>query len=169
MSMLRWVALAIGVVGMAMVVAMWPRDDTPRDPDAIVVLGGAGRERTELGIELRERFRVPLVLSSSAIVFGHELGLECREDVICLEPDPETTAGEARSIAVLADERGWSHVTVATSRFHSTRARVLFRQCLGDRVTVIGAPQRDDQVITLRRRLNEILGTIAAWTFARAC
>jgi uncharacterized SAM-binding protein YcdF (DUF218 family) len=149
--------------------ALWPRDDVPRDPAAVVVLGGAGIERTDLGIELSERYDVPLVLSSSASSFGEARGLRCGREAICLAPRPETTTGEARDVARLAEERGWDHVTVATSRFHTTRARVLFRQCMGDEVTVVGAPRRPNGEVGLRSWLKEIGGTLAAWTFARAC
>jgi uncharacterized SAM-binding protein YcdF (DUF218 family) len=173
MTAIRGVLITGAVVAVGLVVAfalaVRPYDDVPRDPDVIVVLGGAGPERTELGIELSERYGVPLVLSSSAAAFGEGLGLECGRDVRCIEPEPENTTGEARTVGELAETEGWEHVTVATARFHSTRARVLFRQCLGDRVTVVGAPKPEGDSVGPRRWVNEWAGTLAAWTFARAC
>jgi uncharacterized SAM-binding protein YcdF (DUF218 family) len=155
---------------MAGTVAMWPRDDEPRNPDAVVVLGGAGSERARLGIELRDRYDAQLVLSSSASVFGEAQGAVCGEDAICFEPVPPNTTGEARNVAELAAIHGWGHVTVATSRFHSTRSRVLFRQCLGDDVTVVGAVREDGSTsVGFRRRFKEVAGTIAAITVRRAC
>ena len=171
----RWriaVGAAILVFGLAAAAtfALWPRDDIPRDPDAVVVLGGAGSERAELGIELSERFDALLVLSSSAVDFAEDLDRSCDEEqVVCIEPEPETTAGEARSIGNLTDERGWDHVTVATSRFHSTRARVLFRQCLGDQVSVVGAVRSDGRERGLRTHLEEAIATVAGLTIQRAC
>jgi uncharacterized SAM-binding protein YcdF (DUF218 family) len=169
---IRWLLFGSGIVlaglSAAFVLYLLPHDDVPRDPDVVVVLGGAGSERARLGIELAERHDAVLVLSSSASVFGEEQGRTCTVDAICLEPEPETTRGEAREIARLADQEGWQHVTVATTAFHTARARFLFRQCLGDRVSVVGAP-RDDRPATGGRLLQEGLGIIAGATFQRAC
>jgi uncharacterized SAM-binding protein YcdF (DUF218 family) len=165
---------ALGALAFVMICAaagatfgMWPRDDVPAQPDAVVVLGGVGIERARLGIELSERYDAALVLSSSAGWFAWHLGVRCGEDALCINPDPKTTTGEARAIAALAEEHGWSHVTVATTRFHTTRARVLFRQCLGDQVSVVGARAHEGRgVVTYAR---EALGTVAGMTLRRAC
>jgi len=147
--------------------AMWPRNDVPEEPHAVVVLGGAGLERTELGIALASRHDAELVLSASSVEAGEQLGLTCGDEVICIDPDPVTTAGEARAVAELARERGWDRVTVATSRFHTTRSRTLLRQCLGDRVSVVGTARPDGR--SLGVHVNETLGTMAAFTIRRAC
>jgi len=168
-----WVLLGIGVVLAALSVAfvrfLLPTDDVPRDPDVVVVLGGAGGERAELGIELAERYDAQLVLSSSAAVFGTNQGRSCHRDTICIEPEPETTRGEAREIARLAEQEGWQHVTVATSAFHTSRSRFLFRQCLGDQVTVVGARREGRPATTPWLLLREGLGVIAGATIQRAC
>jgi uncharacterized SAM-binding protein YcdF (DUF218 family) len=173
MRALRWVAWGAGALVLVTGVttfAMWPRDDIPRDPDAVVVLGGAGPERAQLGIGLRDRYGATLVLSASAIHFARAEGIGCGDpDVLCIfEPEPETTVGEARRVAELADEHGWDHVTVVTTRFHTTRARVLFRQCLGDDVSVAGAVAPGGGR-GLRTYLEETAGTVAGLTFRRAC
>lgn len=165
-----WSFAFLSTLGIVITVALWPRDDVPQDPDAVVVLGGSGLERAQLGVELRDRFGATLVLSSSASVRGHWIGVTCDDDTICIIPVPETTQGEAQTVARLVDEHGWEHVTVATSRFHTTRSRLLFRQCLGDRVTVVGAPRPDSELpIGVGRHLREAVGTLAALTFQRAC
>jgi uncharacterized SAM-binding protein YcdF (DUF218 family) len=167
-----WIALTAGSFAAltgTMIAALRPRDDVPQNPDAVVVLGGAGYERLELGIELSERHGAVLVLSSSAIAYGRRRGLVCGQEVLCHTPQPETTTGEARTLARLADHHGWDHITVATSRFHTTRARVLFRQCLGDRVTVVGARAPDGRGRGPLAHLREAVGTIAALTIRRAC
>ncbi len=146
-----------------------PSDDEPLDADVVVVLGGAGVERARLGIELAERHDATLVLSSSAAVFGEKQGRTCSVDALCIEPEPETTRGEAQEIARLAEQEGWGHVTVATTAFHTSRARFLFRQCLGDRVSVVGAIRDGQPPITARQLVQEGLGIIAAATFQRAC
>lgn len=162
--------MVVGLLVAAAGLFLRPRDDVPRDPDAVVVLGGAGQERADLGLELVERFDATLVLSSSASIFGGRRGVVCGEDALCFEPDPATTTGEARNVAEFAERHGWEHVTVATSRFHTTRTRVLFRQCLGDRVTVVGTPPADGAwSFSPRRDLREAVGTLAALTVRRAC
>jgi uncharacterized SAM-binding protein YcdF (DUF218 family) len=160
-------ALVLASVGIAFMV--WPRDDLPQDPDAVVVLGGSGRERTDLGIALSERYDAVLVLSSSAAGHGEDRGHRCGEEAICLDPVPETTRGEARAVAELVAERGWTHVTVATSRFHTARARLLFRQCLGDRVTVVGAPRDEGLLSDLEDYAEEAVGMAVGMLFQRAC
>ena len=168
-----WILFTIGVVLAAVSVAfirfLLPTDDVPRDPDVVVVLGGAGAERAELGIELAERYDAQLVLSSSAAVFGEQQGRSCQRDAICIEPEPESTRGEAREIARLAEQEGWEHVTVATTAFHTSRSRFLFRQCLGDRVTVVGAVAEGRSRNTPALLLREGLGVIAGATIQRAC
>ena len=168
-----WMIVVLGLVlaglATAFVVYLLPTDDEPRDPDAVVVLGGAGAERAELGIELAERYDAQLVLSSSAAIFGERQGRSCQLDAICFEPVPETTRGEAQMVAEMAEEHGWDHVTVATSAFHTSRSRFLFRQCLGDRVTVVGAVREGGQATTPRLLVREGAGVIAAATFQRAC
>lgn len=151
---------------------MWPRDDRPQHPDAVVVLGGGGAERAELGLHLAADHEATLVLASSARYHAAARGdVTCDDaDVICFEPDPPTTIGEARRMAVLAQERGWDHVTVATSRFHTSRTRLLFRQCLGrESVTVQGASRPDDPGFLPHRDLREAVAVLAAWTVQPAC
>jgi hypothetical protein len=164
----RGLALVAGLLALGSAALVWPRDDVPREPHAIVVLGGVGAERVELGMALSDRFRVPLVLSASAWGFGYNVGLRCGEDgVICLRPATSSTRGEAVAITELTEREGWDRIAVATSDFHTARARVLFRQCLGERVVVVGArPHRRRGAVTYAR---EVVGTLAAHTIRRAC
>lgn len=162
--------MALMLAGAALLFYALPRDDRPDDPDVVVVLGGAGAERAELGIALAERHDTPLVLSSSAAIFGERRGRTCGEDAICIDPVPENTAGEAENLTRLADQEGWEEVVVATSAFHTSRSRFLFRQCLGEeRVSVVGATRPDRPSTTPRLLVRESLGIVAGATFARAC
>lgn len=167
---IAWTSVTTLALAGFVMFAMWPRNDAPQSPDAVVVLGGAGTDRAQLGIALSHEHDAVLVLSSSARVFAEDLGVKCGGPrVVCVEPDPENTMGEAQTVARLAHDHGWSHVTVATSAFHTTRARVLFRQCLGDHVSVVGARRADGARVGLARWANEVLGTVGAVTFRRAC
>ena len=146
---------------VALAAFVLPRDDVPIDGDVVVVLGGGDDERTELGIELTERFGVPLVLSSTARDSAAHLGWTCGRDAICFAPVPGSTAGEARTVAAMAETHGWEHV-VATSSFHTSRSRVLFEQCLSEgRVSLLGRPPPDGPQTTPRLVLRESFGVIA--------
>ena len=164
--LLSGIIVLIGISSVV-VAAMWPRDDAPDRPEAVVVLGGAGLDRPQLGRDLSDEHDAQLVLSSGATEFAEELGVPCGSEALCIDPVPETTAGEARTIATLANERGWESVTVATSRFHTTRSRLLFRQCFGDQVQVVGTPPPD--VRDPKTHLREAIGILAAITVRRAC
>jgi uncharacterized SAM-binding protein YcdF (DUF218 family) len=67
-------------------------------------------------------------------------GHYARAKVLCFEAVPFSTRGEARTVARLAHERGWRSIVVVTSRFHVTRAHMLFRRCYGGRLTFVAAP-----------------------------
>ncbi len=172
MAAVAWLLVVAFVVVAGLAIYVMPRDDqVPAAADVVVVLGGAGPERAELGIELAEEHDLDLVLSSSASIFGQRQGRTCGEDAVCFEPEPANTAGEAENVARLAEERGWDHVVVATSNFHTSRSRMLFSQCLGDdRVSVIGRTAADRASDTTPRlMLREATGVLAGLTVARAC
>jgi uncharacterized SAM-binding protein YcdF (DUF218 family) len=175
----------LGLVALAVPLALvlFPHDDHPRSPDGILVLGGVGRERVDLGIELAQRYEVPLVLSSSAVYFANERGYGCHlGNALCLpHPFAESTAEEAQDTLAFVEQQGWDHITVVTSSHHTARARTLFRQCLGERVTIVGAErpmtipkeQRERrwavEGVRPRERVREVAGIIAAVTIGRAC
>jgi len=173
MKMSGWILLGIGVIlaglSVSFVRFLIPVDDVPVNPDAVVVLGGAGAERAELGIELAEQYDATLVLSSSAIVFGTRQGQVCSGTILCIRPKPETTRGEAQLVARFVEVLEWDHITVVTTSFHTSRSRFLFRQCLGDRVTVVGARREGQPATTPSLLLREGLGVVAGATIQRAC
>ena len=179
--MVPLVGLLLLVVPTAMV--LMPYDDVPHSPDGILVLGGVGQERVELGLELAEAYEVPLVLSSSATWFANELGYRCSlGNALCLQrPFAESTAEEAQHTATFVDERDWDHITVVTSSHHTARARIVFRQCLGEAVSIVGAPRPetlggeapahrwDVTGVKPLERIREVAGIAATVTVIRAC
>ena len=58
--------------------------------------------------------------------------------VVCFDAVPYSTQGEARAIARLVRARRWRSVVVVTSRFHVTRAQLLFDRCVDVPVRVVG-------------------------------
>jgi hypothetical protein len=175
--------LCLALIAVPVAMVLFPYDDEPRAPDGVLVLGGVGRERIDLGIELTESYDVPLVLSSSATWFAAERGYRCSlGNAMCLQrPFAESTAEEAQDTASFVDEQGWDHIIVVTSSHHTARARILFRQCLGDDVSIVGAPRpetipRADRGrpwavtgVEPLERVREVAGIIAAVTIRRAC
>ena len=158
--------LLTAVVGVAVFAAV-PRDDeVPETADAVVALGGS-EARVELAQRLAAETGAHLVLSAGSIDFGQRVGLACDVDATCLRPDPDTTIGEARGMADLAEERGWQTVVVATSAFHANRSRLVFEQCLDD-VAVAGAPDPASPE-PLMRTAREVAGMLASVTVERAC
>jgi uncharacterized SAM-binding protein YcdF (DUF218 family) len=125
---------------------LWPEEQSPRHADAVVVLSG---DHLRLGkaLELMARQVAPtLVISDGRAPGWHRANRLCeggaRFRVVCFKPRPYSTRGEARAVARLARARGWRSVLVVTSRYHVTRARLLFRRCVDARVWVTGSTYR---------------------------
>jgi uncharacterized SAM-binding protein YcdF (DUF218 family) len=111
----------------------------PAHADVVVVLSG-DRKRLAPALTLFRRGVAPTLAISSVSRTRHwtqALRL-CREPhVVCFDASPYSTQGEARAVARLARERGWSSIVVVTSRFHVTRARMLFRRCYHGPLSVV--------------------------------
>ena len=58
--------------------------------------------------------------------------------VLCFDPHPYSTHGEAEAIARLARAHGWTRIDVVTSRYHVFRAGLLVRRCYHGHVAMIG-------------------------------
>lgn len=143
--------IAVGAVALLVWVALdsylfaFPQLDRPTTADAVIVLAGDRTPRLEKGLELiRKGVARTLVISD-----GHDPLWPAANDlcdhgmqgvrVYCFRPSPYSTTGEVRGFARLAREHGWRSVVIATSRFHVTRARMLFRRCFPGRVQGVGA------------------------------
>jgi uncharacterized SAM-binding protein YcdF (DUF218 family) len=62
--------------------------------------------------------------------------------VLCFDPKPYSTRGEARTIARLAQRHGWQRVDVVTSRYHVFRARIVIQRCYHRHLAMIGTHYR---------------------------
>ncbi|GAB3616248.1 YdcF family protein [Okibacterium endophyticum] len=118
------------LVGLPLFV--FPHTDEPRKVDAIIVLGPS-----KYGMEYAENLMDQglsgnLVISSSR-EDGEYVSEACSARrpyaVTCFAPDPGTTQGEARAIAGLALENGWTEVAVVTIVTHVNRARLIIGRC----------------------------------------
>jgi uncharacterized SAM-binding protein YcdF (DUF218 family) len=149
---MRWRRIIVGLVGVLLVawivatvrLVFIPTEDEVGKADAVVVLAGSKHERLDRGLELvREGVAPVLVISDGFDPRQPRANRLCREGgesftVVCFTPDPDSTRGEARNTAELARERDWQRVLVVTSRFHVTRARMLFDRCLDADVDAVG-------------------------------
>jgi uncharacterized SAM-binding protein YcdF (DUF218 family) len=130
----RWKRLLVagGVVVVAFlalsaVLFVWPKTNAPRKVDAIVVLGGANANLTK-GLKLAsERYAPTLLISTpDPSACGYSIpGVS----IICFQPSPATTQGEARYVAKLASRRHWRQIIVVSGTAQTLRARLRFERC----------------------------------------
>jgi hypothetical protein len=122
------VLLAFGVVTARLFV--WPAQGMPHRVSAIVMLAGPG-DRLNAALELARQHRAPTLVISQG---QHGYGGPCppmTPDVklICFDPNPGNTRGEAEFIGRLAKEYHWSSLVLVTIRAQDTRARIDMRRC----------------------------------------
>jgi uncharacterized SAM-binding protein YcdF (DUF218 family) len=128
-------------------------EDPLQHADVIFVLAGSWLERVAEAGDLYREGRAPLVVLSREMPDPSEQILRARgfdvpsisdmhiktlqalgvprEAIFVVEPQV-ATASEAATLRQLALERGWRHVIVVTSRFHTARSRLVFRRRLDD-------------------------------------
>jgi uncharacterized SAM-binding protein YcdF (DUF218 family) len=117
----------------------------PRRADVVVVLSG-GRERLPPALALiRRGVAKTLAISSVSRTkpwpLGHYICSKRRyagARVLCFDAVPYSTRGEAETVEQLALEHHWTRIVVVTSRFHVTRAHLLFRRCYRGRLWFVG-------------------------------
>src|SRR5919112_1927459 len=147
MRLRRLVLPALGLLIVAWLAAtavliLWPHEDSPKRANAVVVLSGGKKPRLEKALGLMRRHVAPvLVISDGWDPLWPEANLLCtghtRFEVVCFRPEPYSTRGEAEDVAKLAARRRWRSIVVVTSRYHVTRARMLFRRCFGGDVATV--------------------------------
>jgi uncharacterized SAM-binding protein YcdF (DUF218 family) len=130
-----------------LVLFVWPPAESkpPTHASVIVVLSG-DKKRLPPALDLVREGVAPVLAISSVGRTRHwraarqlcAAGRFLRARVICFDAVPFSTQGEARTIARLARTRGWRSVVVVTSRFHVTRADLLFRRCVKLPLYVVG-------------------------------
>ncbi len=122
---------------------VWPPHGMPARVDAVVMFNGPG-DRLDTALKLAWMHRAPvLVISQSSPFWGH--GSVCAPKIpgvriICFDPNPATTRGEAEFVARLANRYHWHSIAVVTTAPQNTRARLRVRRCFHGRVYVVNAP-----------------------------
>lgn len=124
----------------------WREIDAPAPqaalPDGPVMVLGGSPTRLPLALALPGvpgPLR-PLIVSASAVDDWRVQGGTCADaHVICVQPDPGSTYGEALALRALAAAHGWGAVTVVTSQSHVARSRWQLSAC-SDVTTIVLAP-----------------------------
>jgi hypothetical protein len=144
----RWrvVLTAALVLFLAFAVAtgellVWPAQGMPGQVSAIVMLAGPG-DRMPVALDLADSHRAPVLVVSQGYN-GYSGPCPARPSgvtLICFDPNPPTTQGEAEYVGRLARQYHWTSVVVVVSRPQATRARLLVERCFAGQVYVATAP-----------------------------
>jgi DUF218 domain len=136
-------ALAVLWFAACFLVVAEPSVDTPVHSDAILVLGPPTVDgRLDEALRLANAgYAATLVISIGWAPARRSIPA-CHNDnpayqVICFQPNPTTTRGEAEEIGSLARAHHWTSVLVVTSRYHVSRARLIVQRCLPGRVRMV--------------------------------
>lgn len=173
-------AVAIATVLFVFLTWQWMISPSTVEPDrvgpvdAVVLFVGGRGERLETALELMDLRVAPTLVIPNGTARGWPRGNRlCRNqrpfEVLCPTPDPVTTRGEARLIAQLAEDRGWSSVAMVTSTYHVDRARVWLRHCYDGDITAVAAPVTLSKVDWLKRLSHEWPGQLQARVLERSC
>jgi hypothetical protein len=138
--------LALGAIVLGVASArlfIWPDRGMPAHVSAIVMLNGPG-DRLDTALDLAWQHRAPfVVISRGSSYWGH--GSICapripRVTVICFNPDPAHTRGEAEFVGRLARKYRWQSVALVTITPQDSRARLRVERCFAGPVYVMTAP-----------------------------
>jgi uncharacterized SAM-binding protein YcdF (DUF218 family) len=136
----------LAAAACALPVYMRPQLDELRPADAILVLGGVGKERYKYGLTLAAEGWAPTVVMSIPVYprdpneSGPCRAAATRAKVLCFAPNPPTTKGEAQELHRLADRYGWRNVIVVTFRPHISRARYILEKCFDGNLIMAASP-----------------------------
>ncbi|MCH8611651.1 hypothetical protein [Arsenicicoccus dermatophilus] len=156
-------AISVVLLIVDLVVIFCPKTDEAGRSDALVVLGPSVMERTSHAESLMRSGA-----ARTLVISAHEADLNrlpdlCQKEVsrpyevICFDPDPANTQGEARGVAALARRRGWSTLQVITFRPQVLRARVLISRCFPGRVMVLAHEEGYDPTSMFARHTAGLL------------
>jgi uncharacterized SAM-binding protein YcdF (DUF218 family) len=138
--------IALAVVFMAVSAAtarlfIWPAQGMPAHVSAIVMMDSPG-DTLSVALRLARQHRAPFLVISLGTP---DSGYACprpipRVKVICFNPAPATTQGEAEFAGRLARKYHWDSIAVVTITPHDLRARLRVERCFAGRVYVVTAP-----------------------------
>lgn len=127
--------------GVGVFLYLSPVDTTSTEADALLVLAPTDG-RLEYAEQLMDQgYASTLVISVPPPEYLRDDDVPCNEArqyrVLCFEPDPVTTQGEARGLQQLAAANGWTSVNVVTDKSHAPRASILMSRCYPGEISML--------------------------------
>lgn len=132
--------------------------------DALVVHAGGRGERLTSALALMANGAAPvLIIMNGEAPEWPEANALCDQSepfvVLCPDPSPDNTIGEASELGRLVTDQQWRSIVVVTSDYHLRRTLVLDGACAGDaKLHGVGAPAD----ITTARRIALIAREVVA-------
>jgi hypothetical protein len=145
---MRWrmvlMALAMAGIVVSVVTArlfVWPDQGMPARVSAIVMLDRPGNT-VGAALSLARKDRAPyLVISEGSYLSGYGCPSPIpRVKLICFNPVPATTQGEAEFVGRLAKKYHWHSIAVVTITPQDSRARLRVERCFSGPVYVVTRP-----------------------------
>jgi hypothetical protein len=133
--------LVLALAGATARLFIWPARGMPARVSAIVMLDGPGNA-LEVAVRLAAEHRAPfLVVSKGSLASGDP----CPRPVpgvrlLCFNPKPPTTQGEAEFVGRLARKYHWRSIAVVAITPQDSRARLRVERCFTGRIYVVTAP-----------------------------
>lgn len=135
------VCLLLAFAGVTTRLFLVPTTGAPAHASAIVMFEGTD-DRLSVAVRLAQERRAPLlVVSRGRDGYGGPCPAPVRGvRLICFDPNPPDTRGEAEFAGRLAREDHWTSVILVTGLDQATRARMLMSRCFGGPVYVVTTP-----------------------------
>ena len=120
---------------------IWPAQGMPARVSAIVMLDSRGNS-VSAALRLERQYRAPfLVISQGTYLSGPGCPPPIpRVKLICFNPAPVTTQGEAEFVGRLARKYHWRSIAVITITPQDSRARLRMERCFPGPVYVVTRP-----------------------------
>ena len=139
-------ALSVLIAGFAVLTARLfdrPPQGVPARADAIVMLDGPG-DRLAAALRLGREHRAPVLVLSQGRAWQGQPS-DCTVKIpgvrmICFNPSPATTQGEAEFAGRLARRYHWHSIVLVTTTPQDTRARLRLSRCFRGSIYVVTAP-----------------------------
>ena len=122
---------------------VWPDQGMPSRVDAIVMLDSPGHP-LNVAVRLAAQHRAPFLVVSQGTPVSRDPcpGQVPGVTLICFNPTPPTTQGEAEFIGRLAKKYQWQSIAVVAITPQDSRARLRLERCFAGHVYVVTAPIR---------------------------
>jgi uncharacterized SAM-binding protein YcdF (DUF218 family) len=134
----------------------WIVNDPPAQADVLIILSDDNLEgsRATKAAELYQEHRAPVIVASGRMLRPYAgIGELMQRDltdhgvpataVVIFRHSAADTIEEAQALKGLVVEKGWKHVVIVTSNYHTRRARYIFRKVFSVGVQVDVASAKD--------------------------